>query len=97
VTRATRSLYETDILAWSEQQAEALRRQARRGDANMIDGDDVIEEIEGSLPSDIPEHRPLSLEDCLSGLDDVDRLITTYMRATASPVMGQTDSNRGPQ
>ena len=35
-------LYEADILLWSEQQAEALRRRA----ANEIDWDNVAEEIE---------------------------------------------------
>jgi hypothetical protein len=34
-------LYETDILAWSEKQAEALRRRA----ANEVDWDNVAEEI----------------------------------------------------
>jgi Domain of unknown function DUF29 len=34
--------YDTDIVAWSEQQAEALRRRA----ANAIDWDNVAEEIE---------------------------------------------------
>lgn len=35
-------LYETDILEWSEQQAELLRRRA----ANEIDWDNIAEEIE---------------------------------------------------
>lgn len=34
--------YDTDILAWSEQQADALRRRA----ANEVDWDNVAEEIE---------------------------------------------------
>jgi Domain of unknown function DUF29 len=36
------SLYETDIVAWAEQQALALRRRA----ANELDWDNVAEEIE---------------------------------------------------
>ena len=36
------SLYDADILVWSEQQAEALRRRA----ANEIDWENVAEEIE---------------------------------------------------
>ena len=41
------SLYETDILAWSEQQAAALRELAARRDLpNALDLANVIEEIE---------------------------------------------------
>jgi hypothetical protein len=36
-------LYETDIVAWADQQADALHRRA----ANEIDWDNVAEEIEG--------------------------------------------------
>jgi hypothetical protein len=36
-------LYDTDILLWSEQQAELLRRRA----ANALDWDNLAEEIEG--------------------------------------------------
>ena len=36
------SVYDTDILLWSEQQADALRRRA----ANEVDWDNVAEEIE---------------------------------------------------
>jgi len=40
-------LYESDILAWSEQQANALRRLATRRDLpNELDLDNVVEEIE---------------------------------------------------
>lgn len=40
-------LYETDILAWSEQQAEALRELAKRRDLpNALDLAHVVEEIE---------------------------------------------------
>jgi hypothetical protein len=35
-------LYETDILLWSEQQAELLRRRA----ANALDWDSLVEEVE---------------------------------------------------
>lgn len=41
-----RNLYDEDILAWSEQQAAALRRLAARGDLpNDLDLSNVIEEI----------------------------------------------------
>src|ERR687884_1012100 len=41
------SLYETDILAWTEQQAAALRDLAGRRDLpNALDLENVIEEIE---------------------------------------------------
>jgi hypothetical protein len=56
-------LYETDILLWSERQADALRRRA----ANEIDWDNVAEEIEDvgseqlhaaqSLLTNIIQHR----------------------------------------
>ncbi len=36
------NLYETDILAWSEEQAELLRRRA----ANALDWDNLVEEVE---------------------------------------------------
>ena len=36
------SLYDTDILLWSEQQAELLRRRA----ANALDWDNLVEEVE---------------------------------------------------
>jgi hypothetical protein len=41
-------LYESDIVAWAEQQAYALRRRA----ANEIDWDNVAEEIESLVRSD---------------------------------------------
>jgi hypothetical protein len=43
---ADRSLYETDIVAWSEQQAEALRAQARRAGDNAVDWENLIDEME---------------------------------------------------
>jgi hypothetical protein len=36
------NLYETDILAWSEEQAELLRRRA----TNALDWDNLVEEVE---------------------------------------------------
>jgi hypothetical protein len=41
-------LYEADIAAWAEQQANALRRRA----ANEIDWENVAEEIESLARSD---------------------------------------------
>jgi hypothetical protein len=41
------TLYDTDVAAWAEQQAGALRRRA----ANEIDWDNVAEEIEGVAAS----------------------------------------------
>jgi hypothetical protein len=38
----TEPLYDADILLWSEQQAEFLRRRA----ANALDWDNLVEEIE---------------------------------------------------
>ena len=38
----TKNLYDNDILAWSEEQAELLRRRA----ANTLDWDNLVEEIE---------------------------------------------------
>jgi len=46
-------LYDTDAAAWSEQQADALRRRA----ANEIDWDNVAEEIESLSRSDKREIR----------------------------------------
>jgi hypothetical protein len=44
---ADQSLYETDILAWTEEQAEALRALSARTDLpNALDLPNVIEEIE---------------------------------------------------
>ena len=40
---AKTSLYDADILLWSEQQADLLRRRA----ANALDWDNLVEEIEG--------------------------------------------------
>ncbi len=41
------TLYDDDIVTWSEQQAEALRRLAAKPDlSNLVDWDHVIEEIE---------------------------------------------------
>lgn len=39
-------LYDLDILSWSEQQADLLRRLARGEKVNGVDWDNVIEEIE---------------------------------------------------
>jgi hypothetical protein len=39
-------LYDTDILLWSEQQAELLRRLARGERVNDIDWENLIEEVE---------------------------------------------------
>jgi hypothetical protein len=39
-------LYETDILLWSEQQAEALRRLQQGERSNTLDWDNLIEEVE---------------------------------------------------
>jgi hypothetical protein len=39
-------LYDRDVLAWSERQADLLRRAARGERANDIDWDHVVEEIE---------------------------------------------------
>ena len=43
-----RSLYDTDIVAWSEQQAEALRDLARQAgkQSNAVDWDNLIDEVE---------------------------------------------------
>jgi hypothetical protein len=46
-------LYDTDVAAWSERQADALRRRA----ANEIDWDNVAEEIESLSRSDKREIR----------------------------------------
>ena len=40
------SLYDTDIVLWSEQQAEKLRRLARGEQPNDLDWENVIEEVE---------------------------------------------------
>ena len=47
------TLYDTDVAAWAEQQAGALRRRA----ANEIDWDNVAEEIEGVAASQKREVR----------------------------------------
>jgi hypothetical protein len=41
------SLYEHDVLAWSEHQAELLRRLGRGERANDVDWANLAEEIEG--------------------------------------------------
>ena len=43
---ATKPLYDTDFLAWSREQAEALRAAARGGTNQPIDWENVAEEIE---------------------------------------------------
>jgi hypothetical protein len=40
-------LYERDILTWSEQQADLVRRLARGERVNEVDWENVVEEIEG--------------------------------------------------
>ena len=47
------NLYDTDIVAWAEFQADALRRRA----ANEIDWDNIAEEIESLARSDRREIR----------------------------------------
>src|SRR4051794_30133794 len=49
MTEITMSDYETDIVAWSEAQADALRRRS----LNEIDWNNVIEEIEAVGRSEI--------------------------------------------
>jgi len=41
-----KSLYETDTVAWSEQQAAALRAAARGGSSQPLDWENLAEEIE---------------------------------------------------
>lgn len=53
-------LYDSDVLAWSEQQAELLRRLARGEMVNDVDWDNVIEEIESVGRSELH-----SVESCL--------------------------------
>jgi hypothetical protein len=51
------TLYDTDIVAWAQQQAAALRDAARRtSGANTIDRANLIEEVEslGRAPSFTP-------------------------------------------
>jgi hypothetical protein len=43
----TNTLYDIDFLAWSRQQAEALRTAARGGSNQVIDWQNLAEEIEG--------------------------------------------------
>ena len=40
-------LYDEDIVAWSKQQAEALRSAARTGSNHLLDWENLAEEIEG--------------------------------------------------
>jgi hypothetical protein len=42
----TKTLYETDFLAWSKDQAEALRAADRSGPSNRLDWENLAEEIE---------------------------------------------------
>jgi hypothetical protein len=42
---AQNSLYDTDIVAWAEQQVDELRRFAETASSNAIDWDNVIEEV----------------------------------------------------
>jgi len=43
----TRALYDTDFLAWSKEQAQALRSAARGGSNQKLDWENLAEEIEG--------------------------------------------------
>ena len=55
-----RSLYDEDILAWSEQQATALRRLAARGDLpNELDLAHIVEEIEDVGHGELRDARDL--------------------------------------
>lgn len=42
----TNTLYDDDLLAWSQQQAEALRAAARSGSNQLLDWENLAEEIE---------------------------------------------------
>jgi DNA-binding SARP family transcriptional activator len=42
-----RTLYDEDFVAWSKQQAEALRSAARTGSNHLLDWENLAEEIEG--------------------------------------------------
>jgi hypothetical protein len=42
----TKTLYDTDFLAWSKDQAQALRAQARGGSNQVLDWENLAEEIE---------------------------------------------------
>jgi hypothetical protein len=42
----TKTLYDTDFLAWSKEQAEALRVAARSGSNQDLDWDNLAEEVE---------------------------------------------------
>jgi len=54
------TLYDDDILAWSEQQAAALRRLASRGDLpNDLDLEHIVEEIEDVGQGELREVRVL--------------------------------------
>jgi hypothetical protein len=41
------TLYDTDIVAWAEQQVAELRRLAQAAPSNAVDWDNLIEELEG--------------------------------------------------
>lgn len=57
---ADRGLYDEDILAWSEQQAAALRRLAARGDLpNDLDLEHITEEIEDIGHSELRDAQDL--------------------------------------
>ena len=47
------TLYDTDVLSWSEQQAELLRRAARGERVNGLDWPNLIEEIEAVGRSEV--------------------------------------------
>jgi hypothetical protein len=50
-------LYERDILFWSQNQAELLRRLARGERVNDVDWEHVVEEIEDVGLSELTVHR----------------------------------------
>ncbi|MGH7063886.1 MAG: DUF29 domain-containing protein [Stellaceae bacterium] len=53
----TRSLYDEDFVAWTEEQAEALREAARGGANHPLDWENLAEEIESLGRSDRRELR----------------------------------------
>ena len=86
-----RSLYETDILAWTEQQAAALRELIRRmaPEKAIVISTHILEEVgavctraiiiaRGKLVVDAP---PSVLEEQGSSLDDVFRRLTLGQEA----------------
>lgn len=71
------SLYHDDVVAWADQQVEALRRLAAEAPSNAVDWDNVIEEIECLGRSEVSAVRSLienALEHVLKSLIDHDSL-----------------------